>query len=138
MRIRAFVLFASGVFFTALTLPVRVAVPATLLSADQVAEVVSVRDVTIKEGEVSGEVVNKSQRLVREVQLQIQYTWLWNNEFHPGQDDPGRTVYYTVEREIQPGQSMRFVYKPSPPLPSRTDGVFETKVTVAGFAEVYR
>ena len=136
MRILAFALV--GAFCTALLLPIRVAIPATLLSADQAAEIVSVGDVTVRDGEVSGEVMNKSRTLVREVQLQIQYIWLWNDEYHPRKDDPGRTVYYTVEREIQPGQRERFTYKPSPPLPSRTDGVFETRVTVAGFVQVSR
>jgi len=135
---RAFVVFASGAFFAALTLPVRVAIAATLLSADTAAEVVSMRDVTVRDGEVSGDVVNKSRALVREVQLQIRYTWFWNDEFHPGKDDPGRTVYYTVEKEIPPGQSVRFTYNPSPSLPASADGVFTTTVSVAGFTQVWR
>ena len=96
------------------------------------------RDVTVRDGEVSGDLFNKSQGLVREVQLQIRYTWIWNDEFHPGKDDPGRTVYYTVEKEIPPGQSVRFTYKPSPSLPARADGVFTTTVSVAGFTQVWR
>jgi hypothetical protein len=137
MRIRGFVLFASGVFFMALTLPVRIAISATLLSADTAAEVVGIRGTTIREGDVSGDLINKSRGLVRDVQLQITYTWLWNDEFHPGKDDPGRTVYYTVEKEIPPGLSVGFAYKPSPPLPSRTDGVFITTVSVAGYSQVW-
>jgi hypothetical protein len=138
MRIRAWVLFLGGAASVAWPLPARVAFPATLLSAEQAADVVAIRDLVIRDGEVSGDVVNKFQRLVREVQLQIRYTWLWNDDLHPGKDDPGRTVYYTVEKEIPAGQSVRFTYKPAPPLPSRTDGVFETKVSVAGFTQIYQ
>jgi hypothetical protein len=138
MKIRAYVLLIGSVACVAWPLPAKIALSATLLSAEQAADVVSVRDLTVREGEVSGDVVNKSQRLVREVLLQIRYTWFWNNELRPGKDDPGRTVYYTVEKEIPAGQSMRFTYKPAPPLPSRADGVFETTVSVAGFAQVYR
>jgi hypothetical protein len=111
---------------------------ATLLSADKAGETVSVRDVIIKNGEVSGEVVNKSPRSVRDVELLIRYTWIWKDEVHPGENDPGRSVYYTVDREIPPGQSVRFSYKPSTPLLSRGDGTFETTVSLAGFSEVYR
>ncbi len=114
------------------------AISATLLSADDVAQVVDVRNVTVKEGMVSGELVNKSSRPLRDVQLLIRYTWLWNNEFRPGKDDPGMAVYYTVEQEISPGRTVSFTYKPSFPLPSRPDGHFETTVSVAGFTEIVR
>ena len=87
---------------------------------------------------VSGEVVNKSSATLRDVQLLILYSWLWKNEFHPGQDDPGRAVYLTVDKEIPPGQSAQFNYKPSPPLPERKDGYFDISTKVVGFTQVYR
>ena len=135
MKFLACALFASGAFVA--TLPSKTTAAATLLPAETAAEVVSVRGVTVREGDVSGDLINKSRGLVRDVQLQIKYRWLWNDEFHPGQDDPGRTVYYTVEKEIPPGQSIGFAYKPAPPLPSRTDGVFITSVSVAGYSLVW-
>ena len=112
------------------------AIPATLLSADQAAQVIAIRDLTVKEGVVSGELLNRSSRRLRDVQLLIRYTWLWNDEFHPGQDDLGVAIYYTVEGEIPPGGSKPFAYRPSPPLPSRADGHFETVVSVAGYTEI--
>ena len=115
----------------------RPAIAATLLSTDSAAQVVVVRNVTVREGTVSGELVNKSSRPLRDVQLQIRYTWLWNNEFHPGKDDPGTSVYYTVEQETAPGGTASFSYKPSFASP-RSDGRFETAVTVAGFTEIIR
>jgi len=135
MKFLACVLFASGAFVAAL--PLKTTEAAILLSADTAAEIVSVRGVTVREGDVSGDLINKSRGLVRDVQLQITYRWLWNDEFHPGKDDPGRTVYYTVEKEIPPGQSIGFAYKPSPPLAARTDGVFITTVSVAGYSQVW-
>lgn len=112
--------------------------PPTLLPQDKASQLVAVRNVTIKDGEVSGEVVNHSKHTLRDVQLQILYSWRWKDEFHPGQDDPGRAVYPVLEKEIPPGQSARFTYTPSPPLPSRKDGTFEVTVSVAGFSEVIR
>lgn len=114
------------------------AAAATLLPADKAGQVVTVRNVTVKDGVVSGEVVNKSQRTLREVQLLIRYNWLWKDEFQPGKDDPSMAVYHTVEKEIAPGDTRRFTYKPASPLTSRPDGSFETSVSVAGFTEVIR
>ena len=91
-----------------------------------------------KDGEVSGELANTSKQTVRDVELQILYSWRWQDEFHPGKDDPGRAVYVTVDREIAPGQSAPFNYKPSPPVPSRKDGQFDIGVKVVGLTRVYR
>ena len=112
---------------------------ATLASPGEADRIVSLQDVTISEsGEVTGEVVNHSRQTLRDVQLQILHSWRWKNEFRPGTDDPGRAVYYAVDEEIASGQSVRFTYKPSPPLPSRTDGYFENSVSIAGFAQVFQ
>ncbi len=114
------------------------AIPATLLSVDKAAEIVAVRNVTIKDGAVSGELVNNSRRPLRDVQLLIRYTWHWKNEFRPKDDSPGEAVFYTVEKEIPAGGTAAFTYRPSSPLPSRPDGQFETTVSVAGFTEIIR
>jgi hypothetical protein len=114
------------------------AAPATLVAPEKAAQVMTLRNVTVKNGEVSGEVVNNSKNPIRDVELQILYSWRWKNEFNPGKDDPGRADYYTIAKEIPPGQAVSFTYKPSPPLPARTDGNFETAVSVAGYTEISR
>jgi hypothetical protein len=91
-----------------------------------------------KDGEVSGEVVNNFKQTIRDVELQILFSWRWKDEFHPGKDDPGRAAYLTIDREIPPGKSAPFNYKPSPPLPARNDGSFDISVKVVGFNRVYR
>ena len=107
----------------------------TLGSAEGVA---SLRNVmSTEQGEVSGELVNHTKQTLREVRLQILYSWRWNNEYHPGKDDPGRATYYLLDQEIPPGQTVRFNYKPSPPLASREDGQFDISVKVVGFAQVF-
>jgi hypothetical protein len=111
--------------------------PATLIAPDQAAQIVTVRNVTEKDGEVAGELVNNSKQTLRDIQLQILYSWRWKDEFHPGTDDPGRAVYLTIEKEIPPSQSARFEYKPSPPLPARKDGYSDISVKVVGFSQVY-
>jgi hypothetical protein len=109
-----------------------------VVAGDEVGRIVALRNVSIKDGKVSGEVVNNSSGTLRDVVSQIRYSWRWADEFHPGKDDPGRTVYSTAAKEIPPGGSARFDYKPSPPLPMRRDGFFVIDVKVAGFERVYR
>jgi hypothetical protein len=121
-----------------------VILPETVSSATHLLEnspggVVSLKNVTTKaDGGVTGEVVNNSQQTVRDVVLEIRYSWRWKNEFHPGADDPGSAAYYTINQAIPPGQSARFDYKPSSPLPVRQDGYFDTGASVAGFEQIYR
>ena len=110
----------------------------TVLEGGKAAEIVSLANLKVEEGVVSGELLSRSQRPLRDVQLLIRYIWQWKKEFKPGEDTDGRSVYYTVEEEISPGGKVEFTYGPSPPLPSRPDGYFETMVTVAGFSEVIR
>lgn len=121
-----------------LTMPEMTAVAATPQLAEKADDLV-LKNVKIgNDGEISGEVVNTSKQTVRDVELQILYSWRWKDEFHPGKDDPGRAVYVTIDREIAPGQSTPFNYKPSPPLPVRKDGYFDIGVKVVGFTRVYR
>ena len=121
-----------------LVMPPQTAISATPQIADNADQVVILRNVTAKEDEVAGEIVNSSKQTVRDVQLQIVYSWRWNNEFHPGTDDPGRAFYQTIDTEIAPGQSARFSYKPSPPLSARKDGHFDSMIKIVGFTQVYR
>jgi hypothetical protein len=109
-----------------------------LLSREEVGRVASLQNVASTEnGEVSGEVVNHSKQTLREVRLQILYSWRWKNEHRPGKDDPGRATYYALDKEIPPGQTVNFNYTPSPPLAARDDGEFDISVKVAGFVQVF-
>jgi chemotaxis protein histidine kinase CheA len=109
-----------------------------LRTPEDAERVASLRNVTsTPEGEVSGEIVNNSKQTVRDVRLQILYSWRWKNETRPGKDDPGTVNYHSLNQEIPPGKTTRFNYKPSPPLPSRTDGQFDITVKIIGFAEIF-
>ncbi len=111
---------------------------ATVLLAGDSSKVVTLRNTTVKDGAVSGDLVNKSNRTIRDVQLLIRNIWHWKNEFRPGDDSPGDAVYYTVQREIPPGGSVPFTYNPQTPSTPGPNGNFETTVSVAGFTEVIR
>jgi hypothetical protein len=108
----------------------------TIVSGDDASRLVGLADVKVNDGTVSGVLVNKSPHPIREVELLIDHAWLWSDERHPGEDNPGRSEYYTVHGEIPPNGSVQFTYHPSPPLPHRTDGHFETTVQIVGLVEV--
>jgi hypothetical protein len=89
-----------------------------VVAGDEVGRFVTLRNVSIKNGEVSGEMVNNSRDTLRDVVLEIRYSWRWANEFHPGKDDPGRTVYYTAAKEIRPEKARASSINPRRPFPS--------------------
>ena len=89
-------------------------------------------------GEVTGTAVNRAVNPVREVKLAIQYVWLWKNEMHPGNDDPGHTDFYILPDEIPPGGRAPFTYRPSELLPRRSDGHFEVEARVLSLVQVER
>lgn len=103
---------------------------------NEASRTVTLQNLNLAEPTVSGVIVNHSPHEIRNVELLVQYHWLWKNEFKPGEDSPGRAVTVKVNKELRPGQSLPFTYTPQPPLPSRSDGRFEPEVIVSGFTEV--
>src|SRR3972149_937500 len=98
----------------------------TVRSRAEAAAVLVLEKLSVRNGAVAGEVYNRSPHLVRDVQLLIRHTWLWNDEFKPGSDDPGISTDYTLPQEIAAGGRLAFDYKPSPPFPKASGGQFET------------
>jgi len=124
-------LFLLIAFLPALVIPETISV----LPPPEASKMVAVRNTKVQGNIVSGELLNLSSHRIRDVELLIRQIWHWNNEFRPGANPPGAAVYHTVTAEIPSGATERFTYELSPP-PSRSDGYFETVVTVAGFTEI--
>jgi hypothetical protein len=120
----------------ALTLCSQATFSQSLRSKEEISRIVALEDITVQDGKVSGEVHNNSANTLRDVQLFIRYTWLWDNEFHPGTDDPGASHIYTLPKEIPPGGRVSFTFSPSPPLVKAAGGHFVTSVFITGFTEV--
>jgi len=136
MRQPYLIIVAVIVFSSLAPMPLDLATSATVLPADDAFEFIAISNLVIKDGAVSCDLVNKSDRAIRDVQLLIRHVWHWRNEFRPSDDSPGEAVFQTVEMEILPEKTMPFTYNPSTPLPDLPGGYFETKVSVAGFTEV--
>jgi hypothetical protein len=109
----------------------------TVISANQSGEIIEVRNLTSNDSVVSGEIVNRSRREVRNVELLIRRMWQWKNEFQPGSEDLGTASYYTVERTIPAGAAVPFTYRQRVASTVRTDGQYETVVSVVGFSEIF-
>jgi len=107
------------------------------LSEHALEAVVEIQDVRVQPDHVTGMLVNLSGKIVRDVQVRIDRTWLWTNERHPGDsnDDPGRSVVYAVPGKMQPGGRLAFTYRFDTPAPQRTDGRFETSVSVVSLEQ---
>ena len=110
--------------------------PQNVRNREDILRILTVEKVTVADGVVSGEVLNRSANTVRDVQLFIRYTWLWDNEMKPGKKDPGTSTYHTLPSEIAPGGRLPFSFQPSPPLEKIGGGRYETSVSIAGFTEV--
>jgi len=107
-----------------------------VLQDSHAADVV-VEDVRGGPDAVSGVIVNRGRDPVRNVRLVISHVWLWDNEFHPGNDDLSRVEKYMVPDEIPPGRQVPFTVRPSAPLPEASGGHFMPDVSVASFDEIH-
>lgn len=108
----------------------------SVLSVSEAPHAPTVLNVEMRDNVITGEIVNHSSHRVRDVELLIRHIWHWNNEFRPGANAPSAADYYTVSTEMPSGGSERFTYRLPSSLSARSDGYFETVVTVAGFTEI--
>jgi hypothetical protein len=106
------------------------------VNAERAAEIVEIRNLQQQGNTISGEVVNKSRRALRNIELLVQYHWLWNNEFKPGDEPPGKAIFVTLDKELAPGASANFSLPVEVSSGQRADGYYATEVTLAGFTEV--
>jgi hypothetical protein len=108
----------------------------SIRSQDEVARAVTIDKIAVKDETISGEVHNLSPNSMRDVQLYTRYIWMWDNEFHPGSNDPSASFIYTVPQEIPPGGSVPFTFSPSPTIAKPSGGRFMVRVSAAGYTEV--
>src|SRR6185436_19155875 len=98
---------------------------------------VSVRDIARRGDVIAATLDNRSGDEIRDVRVLIDVPFLWKDEFHPGEDSPGRSVVWTVRGPIAPRGQLAFEFMPQPPLPERTDGRFgDPNVHVLGYESV--
>jgi hypothetical protein len=121
-----------------LTGPTAAAEETTDVVRSHLEQIVAVRDVQAEPDQVSGVLVNLSSKVVHDVRVLIDRSWLWADERHPGpaEDNPGRAAVHRVPGEIPPGGQLPFTYRSGAPLPQRSDGRFRTSVSVVSLEQV--
>ena len=133
MRLRTLAILTTMVFISP---GLDAASAETVLSSQEVSRALSFEKLDVNPSKISGVIANKTPHTIKDVQLMIQYHWLWKDEQNPGQDSPGRTVIISLNEQLEPGESHPFSYTPQFSLPSRNDGYFMPEVDVAGFTTV--
>jgi hypothetical protein len=133
MRLPTLAIFATMVFI----LPALDSAGAeTVLSSQEASRALKFEKLDVNGSKISGVIANKTPHTIKDVQLMVQYHWLWQNERNPGEDSPGRTIMIPLNEQLEPGESHSFSYTPQFSLPSRDDGYFMPEVDVAGFTTV--
>ena len=133
MRLRTLAIFATVASISA---PLNWAGAETVLSSQEASRALSFEKLDVHPTKISGVIANKTPHTIKDVQLMIQYHWLWKDERNPGEDSPGRTVIIPLNEQLEPGESQPFSYTPQFSLPSRNDGYFMPEVDVAAFTTV--
>ncbi|HYC21403.1 MAG TPA: hypothetical protein VEI94_01810 [Candidatus Bathyarchaeia archaeon] len=114
-------------------------VAAAVVQEEDVSRQVFVRDVAASADGISGVLVNRSGKIIRDVRLLIRHSWVWTHEQRPGEESPGESYFTTVPNDIPAGSSVRFTYRPRGgglAADKGTGGHFDTSVDVMGFTEV--
>lgn len=65
----------------------------TVRERADIAPILRIKKLSAQDRVVAREIHNRSLHGVREVTLFIRHTWLRNQEFKPGKNDPGRSSY---------------------------------------------
>ena len=133
MRLRTLAAFATVVLISP---PLDWSGADTVLSSQEASRALSFEKLDVNPSKISGVITNKTPHTIKDVQLMVQYHWLWKDERNPGKDSPGRTVVLPLNEQLEPGESHRFTYTPEFSLPSRDDGYFMPEVDVAAFTTV--
>ncbi len=103
---------------------------------EEAARILEIEKATVTDSTVSGDVVNRSRNIVRDVELSIRHIRLWDRETKPDTNDSSTSAYYKLEKDIPPGSRVPFTYQPAIPLPKMAGGHFVTTVAIGGLAEL--
>jgi hypothetical protein len=128
--------FCLGTMMLMLIASVNAAVAQNIATIETADQKVEIRNLEIKENAIHGEVVNRSGHPLRNIELLVQHHWLWENEFKPGENPPGKSGFFTVEKELRPGETASFTVPLDAPPASGVAGSYVTEVTLSGFTEV--
>ena len=112
------------------------AIAQTVVTVEEASKTLKLENLNATPDRVTGVVVNESPHQVRDINILVQYHWLWNNEFHPGQNSPGELATVHLDKTLAPGASLPFSYTPRLSANERHDGRFMPEVDIGGFTVI--
>ena len=115
---------------------VAVAEQSRVVSTQAMENVVAVEILRVDGSVIEGRVTNRTAHRVQRPELVATYSWLWHDDRHPGEDNPGWVTYAVVPDDLGPHESAEFTIDPGRPLPDRDDGKFMTSVAVTRVTEL--
>lgn len=107
-----------------------------LYGSGELGSILSIEELKLDGDQVTGLLVNRSDKTLRDVRLQIIFSWLWKNERHPGPNDPSFVVTEIPNGEVPPHGTLPFHYAYPSVVTSRTDGQFMMDARVLGYSAV--
>jgi len=86
-----------------------------------------------EDGTITGTMKNNTGRKIGDVEVLVEYAWIWARDTNHGDDNPGWSMTYTLPVELAPGASVPMNLTPLHPLPDREDGHFLISAKVLGY-----
>lgn len=85
------------------------------------------------DGGIEGTMTNRTPRKIGDVEILVEYAWIWAHDGKHADDGPGWSMTYTLPVELAPGSSVPVNIAPARALPERNDGQFLISVKVVGY-----
>ena len=107
-----------------------------VVPTEEVQKILSIRDVTVTENRLLGEITNNSPLRIRDISLMVQHVLRSKDGLKPKQESPLNAFLLPLERELLPGETVTFRSALSIPEEAQRDGTVVTDVSVAAFTLV--
>jgi hypothetical protein len=125
------VILGAACFLEPVTAMAQIAVP-----TEQVEKILVIRDVTVTENRLLGEITNNSPLKVRDISLMVQHIRRSKDGLHPKVESPLNAFLLTLNRDLLPGETATFSSGVLLPENAQRDGDVVTDVSVAAFTLV--
>ena len=125
------VILGAVCFLAPVTAMAQIAVP-----TEQVEKILVIRDVTVTENRLLGEITNNSPLKVRDVSLMVQHIRRSKDGLNPKVESPLNAFLLTLNRDLLPGETATFSSAVLLPENAQRDGDVVTDVSVAAFTLV--
>ena len=104
--------------------------------SEQAEKTLTIKNVTLAESRLLGEITNHSENRVKDISLMVQNSWRWKDGCIPEIEAPLKAVLLQLQKDLLPGETATFSYVISLPRSIDEKGHLVTDVSVAGFKVV--